>query len=103
MQPIDPVRDDLIGCPAAAKLLYERTGQRFHPTTIARWAREGKRSRSGQRVYLNAIHIGKQLYTRRDDIAQFIRAVNEQPLHEPTEDDEAEREAEQELDRAGIG
>ena len=106
---IDPISDSLVGCGAAAELLSRSTGRPIAPSTVSRWIREGRRTAAGRRVYLDAVRLGDRLYTTEDAIRRYVADLSEpapagDPDHadEATERDEAEREAEAQLDRARI-
>ena len=107
--PIDPLNEELLGCPKTAQLFSRLTGENKHHTTFARYMRQGCLSPSGRRIYLESIRLGSRLYTTPDALRRFIAAMSEpaSPSEHPSADeqaeqDQAEYEAQRALDRADI-
>jgi hypothetical protein len=69
---LDPLSKDLIALDRVPKRLPER----LHRHSVFRWHAYGKLDRSGRRVYLRAIKIGKKLYTNEESLREFLLAVN---------------------------
>jgi len=69
-----------------------------HISTIWRWMKKGV-GRGATRVVLRAFRIGGRVYILKDDVEQFLRAINEPDLVQPetkpssyiSPDDDAER------------
>jgi hypothetical protein len=107
--PIDPLNEELLGCPKTAQLFSRLTGENKHHTTFARYMRQGCIAPSGRRIYLESIRLGSRLYTTPDALRRFIAAMSEpaQPETrskpgEQAQHDHAELEAQRVLDRENI-
>lgn len=65
------------------------TPARLTPNAIWRWCRRGVRSRTGKRVRLEHVRIGGRIYTSKDWLDQFGRALAEADTEYFVEKDEA--------------
>ncbi len=80
-------------------LLTNTLGHRPSPATIWRWKTKGVKV-GDERVKLKAIRCGGKLYGTPEDVDEFIRAQNPQPVEA---DDDARAEATQnQLEAAGL-
>ena len=67
---IDPLTDELLTLPQAAKLFpRRRRGSKVSTTTLWRWYTTGSRG-----VRLEVVRVGGSIYTTADSIRQFIEA-----------------------------
>lgn len=48
-----------------------------HPNTLVRWARQGLRTKSGNRVHLRTVLVGGRNCTSIEELKRFIDALND--------------------------
>jgi hypothetical protein len=104
---IDPIGDELFGCAAIARLVREQTGHRCDRSTVSRWITQGRIGRDGRRHRLEAVRIGSRLYSTREALRAYIRALSEpapagDPDHQADDCDDDHLAAERELAERGI-
>lgn len=70
-----------LGMSAAARLLGTfREGRPTHPSTVARWHRDGVTLADGRVIRLEAIRVNGRLVTSRGAIVRFIAAQQTQQI-----------------------
>lgn len=72
-----------------------------HPSAVWRWARKGLVGRSGRRVRLRHVRVGKRVYTTAAWLEQFFRQLAEADLghfRDNADDPGAFSKADEELD-----
>ena len=78
---------------AAAYVAWVLRGvrKRIHATGVWRWMRKGLRARSGERVYLRHVRVGRRVLTRVDWICEFFEALADEDAKGLVEDSPGKR------------
>jgi len=75
--------EDVLGTAAAARYLSQRcvdpADQKFGPTLIWRWHRQGRTAADGERVFLECARLGRKLVTSRQALARFAERLTQRP------------------------
>lgn len=82
---IDPDREQCFPLSRAARQLPSIRGKKPpHPMTLYRWATRGLKARSGQRIWLETIFIGRTRVTSKEALVRFFDRINDVDYHEVT-------------------
>ena len=77
------------------------------PSTIYRWSRQGVTARTGERIFLPLVRVGRRLFVDPAELDSFVKrltAADEAHYHPvATRRAEERAEAKRVLDEAGIG
>ena len=70
-----PRDEEYIKLDTAAKLVYEISGVSRCRSALAKWAKYGRRSACGKKIYLRTSKRLGRLYTTRKWLEEYIRSV----------------------------
>jgi hypothetical protein len=106
---IDLTTESILSLRDAAKLIPPaRRGRPCSFQCILRWALEGAKAPSGERVKLEAVRLGSRWVTSREAIQRFAEALTPRPTSDSPQTRTLRRrrraaeKAEKELERMGI-
>jgi hypothetical protein len=77
---------------AAKKIPSTRTnGCKLHPATLTRWINFGVRTKSGNRIKLEAVKVGAGFVTSEQAVDRFLEAISEDQSSQQESEDTSEK------------